>query len=54
VKVVYEVRQGDTLDHIASLFKTTVASLKKWNPRLLGSRLQAGARLTVYKLANAN
>jgi membrane-bound lytic murein transglycosylase D len=54
VKVIYEVRQGDTLDHIASLFKTTVASLKTWNPRLLGSRLQAGARLTVYRLANQN
>jgi len=52
VKVIYEVRQGDTLSHIASLFKTTVASLKTWNPRLLGSRLQAGARLTVYRLAN--
>ena len=52
VKVIYEVRQGDTLADIASLFKTTVASLKTWNPRLLGSRLQAGARLTVYRLAN--
>ena len=51
VKVIYEVRQGDTLADIASLFKTTVASLKTWNPRLLGSRLQAGARLTVYRLA---
>ena len=50
VKVIYEVRQGDTLTEIASLFKTTVAALKTWNPRLLGSRLQAGARLTVYKL----
>jgi len=52
VKVIYEVRQGDTLTEIASLFKTTVAALKTWNPRLLGSRLQAGARLTVYKLTN--
>jgi peptidoglycan lytic transglycosylase D len=52
VKVIYEVRQGDTLTEIASLFKTTVAALKTWNPRLLGSRLQAGARLTVYRLTN--
>ena len=52
VKVIYEVRQGDTLADIASHFKTTVASLKTWNPRLLGNRLQAGARLTVYRLAN--
>ena len=28
VKVIYEVRQGDTLTEIASLFKTTVAALK--------------------------
>jgi LysM repeat protein len=52
VKVIYEVQQGDTLADIASHFKTTVASLKTWNPRLLGSRLQAGARLTVYRLKN--
>jgi membrane-bound lytic murein transglycosylase D len=52
VKVIYEVRQGDTLAYIAGLFKTTVASLKTWNPRLLGGRLQAGARLTVYRLAD--
>ena len=50
VKVNYEVRRGDTLASIARLFKTTVASLKSWNPRLPGTQLLAGQRLTVYRL----
>jgi len=53
VKSVYEVKRGDTLASIAALFKTTVASLRTWNPRLPGNdRLTAGQRLTVYRLAN--
>ena len=50
VKVNYEVRRGDTLASIARLFKTTVASIKTWNPRLPGTQLLAGQRLTVYRL----
>ena len=50
VKVNYEVRRGDTLASIARLFKTTVASIKSWNPRLPGTQLLAGQRLTVYRL----
>jgi membrane-bound lytic murein transglycosylase D len=52
VKVNYQVKRGDTLASIARLFKTTVASLKTWNPRLPGTRLLAGQRLTVYRPAN--
>jgi membrane-bound lytic murein transglycosylase D len=52
VKTVYAVRRGDTLASVARLFKTTVASLKTWNPRLPGSHLTAGQRLTVYRPAN--
>jgi membrane-bound lytic murein transglycosylase D len=52
VKYVYEVRQGDTLFSIARLFKTTVDSIKTWNPRIPGDRLTAGQHLTVYRLAN--
>jgi len=52
VKVIYEVKQGDTLASVARLFKTTVASLRTWNPRLAGDRLNAGQRLTVYRLTN--
>ena len=52
VKVVYQVKRGDTLASIARLYKTTVASLKTWNPRIPGDRLTAGERLTVYTSAN--
>jgi membrane-bound lytic murein transglycosylase D len=51
IKTNYEVRRGDTLASIARLFQTTVASLKRWNPRLPNA-LTAGQRLTVYRLAN--
>jgi membrane-bound lytic murein transglycosylase D len=53
VKAIYEVKRGDTLASVAVLFKTSVASLKTWNPRIARSnRLTAGQRLTVYRLAN--
>jgi membrane-bound lytic murein transglycosylase D len=52
VKTFYQVRRGDTLASIANLFKTTVASLKTWNPRIPGDRVTTGQRLTVYRLAN--
>jgi len=34
VKVSYQVKRGDTLASIARVYKTSVASLKTWNPRL--------------------
>ena len=52
VKATYQVKRGDTLASIARLFKTTVASVKTWNPRLPGDRVTAGQRLTIYRLAN--
>jgi membrane-bound lytic murein transglycosylase D len=52
VKVIYEVKRGDTLASVARLFKTSIASLRTWNPRLPEDSLPAGARLTVYKLSN--
>jgi membrane-bound lytic murein transglycosylase D len=51
VKVIYAVRPGDTLASIARLFKTTVAALQSWNPRIPGDRIAAGQRLTVYRIA---
>jgi membrane-bound lytic murein transglycosylase D len=51
-KTVYQVKRGDTLASVARLFKTTVASLRTWNPRLPGSHLLAGQHLTVYRLTN--
>jgi membrane-bound lytic murein transglycosylase D len=52
VKTFYQVKKGDTLGSIANLFKTSVASLKTWNPRIPGDRVTTGQRLTVYRLAN--
>ena len=47
LKVIYEVKEGDTLSSIARLFKTSVASLRTWN-KIPGSRIAPGDRLTVY------
>jgi peptidoglycan lytic transglycosylase D len=52
VKTLYQVKRGDTLASIAELFKTTVSSLKTWNPRVPGDHLMAGQRLTVYRPTN--
>jgi membrane-bound lytic murein transglycosylase D len=54
VKATYQVRRGDTLSSIARLYETTVASLRTWNPRIPGSRLTAGQRLTVFMVATAS
>jgi membrane-bound lytic murein transglycosylase D len=51
VKVVYQVRRGDTLSSIARVFRTTVAALKSWN-RLPNSRISVGDRLTIFKRAD--
>jgi LysM repeat protein len=52
VKESYQVRQGDTLSSIARFYQTTVAAIKTWNPRIPTDRLDAGQKLTVYRLAN--
>jgi len=54
VKATYQVRKGDTLSSIARLYETTVASLRAWNPRIPGSRLTAGQRLTVFMIATSS
>jgi membrane-bound lytic murein transglycosylase D len=53
IKVIYEIKQGDTLASIARVFKTTVASIQTWN-RLSGTQIRIGDRLTVYAPARAN
>jgi len=52
VKVSYQVKRGDTLASIARQHKTTIASLKSWNPKLSNDHLNAGDHLTLYRLAN--
>lgn len=53
-KVVYRVKNGDTLFSIARLFNTTVDSLKRWNARIAGTRINIGDRLTIFALRTAN
>jgi membrane-bound lytic murein transglycosylase D len=50
VKITYKVQRGDTLSSIAQLFKTSVAALKTWNPRLPANRITPGQRLTVFAM----
>jgi hypothetical protein len=38
---------------IARLFKTTVAALRTWNPRLPSSHLTPGAHLTIFAARTA-
>jgi membrane-bound lytic murein transglycosylase D len=52
VKFSYQVKRGDTLASIARLYKTSVASVKTWNPRLPSNHLTAGQHLTLYRAAN--
>ena len=47
-RLVYRVKRGDTLTSIADLFKTSVASLRKWNG-LRTSHIAPGDRLTIFK-----
>jgi membrane-bound lytic murein transglycosylase D len=52
VKVLYRVKEGDTLASIARVFRTTASALRTWN-RLPSNRIVAGARLTIFT-ARAN
>jgi membrane-bound lytic murein transglycosylase D len=48
VKITYKVQQGDTLSSIARSFRTSVASLRTWNPNVrANNHLLPGSRLVV-------
>jgi peptidoglycan endopeptidase LytE len=47
VKVVYQVKRGDTLASIARVFSTNVTAIKTWN-NLPDTQIRAGERLTIY------
>ena len=52
IKVIYQVKRGDTLASIARVFSTNVSAIKTWN-HLSDTQIRAGARLTIYT-ARAN
>ena len=45
--VVHRVKRGDTLFSLARLYRTTVASLKRWN-QLQSNTILVGQRLTIF------
>ena len=47
MKVIYKVKQGDTLASIARAFRTDIAALRSWN-KLTGTRIVPGERLTIF------
>jgi membrane-bound lytic murein transglycosylase D len=47
VKVIYQVKKGDTLASIAHVFSTNVSAIKTWN-RMSDTQIRAGERLTIY------
>jgi membrane-bound lytic murein transglycosylase D len=53
VRVVYEVRRGDTLAAIARSFRTTVAAIQDWNS-LNGTRIYVGDELTIFTPLRGN
>jgi LysM repeat protein len=46
-RLIYRVKRGDTLSSIARVFRTTVASLRRWN-HLATSHVNAGDRLMIF------
>jgi len=46
-RIVYRVKDGDTLNLIARRHRVTVAALREWN-HLSGNVVRAGQRLTIY------
>ena len=50
-RLIYEVKQGDTLSSIARGFRTTVAALRSWN-HLASTHVSAGDRLMILPPAS--
>lgn len=47
-KVVYTIRNGDSLARVASKFKVSVADIRKWNPKVSQQKyVQPGDKLTL-------
>lgn len=48
VKVMYEIKRGDTLASIARIYNTSVSAIRTWN-KLPGTQITAGKRLAIYQ-----
>lgn len=48
-KLVYVVKRGDTLGHIAERYRTRASSIRRWNGLSYGEYIYPGQRLTIYQ-----
>jgi len=48
VRVVHEVKKGDTLYTIATNYNTSISSIRDWNKLSENDHLRVGERLTIY------
>jgi LysM repeat protein len=47
-KVIHQVRQGETLDKIATTYKTSVDAILSWNESEDLSVIHPGDRITIF------
>ena len=47
-KVIYKVKRGDTLGHIAEDYKTMARSIRRWNKLEYGQHIFPGQKLTIW------
>ena len=47
-KVIYKVRRGDTLGHIAEDYSTRAAKIRQWNGMKYGQHIYPGQKLTLW------
>ncbi|NOZ03391.1 MAG: LysM peptidoglycan-binding domain-containing protein, partial [FCB group bacterium] len=48
VKVVYTVKKGDTLGHIAEGYRTRASKIRRWNGLKYGEYIYPGQKLVVW------
>lgn len=51
-KMVYVVKRGDTLGHIAERYRTRASNIRRWNGLSYGDNIYPGQRLTIYQKKN--
>ena len=47
-KVIYKVRRGDTLGHIAEDYRTRASKIRQWNGMKYGQHIFPGQKLTLW------
>ena len=47
-KILYKVKRGDTLGHIAEDYKTLARNIRRWNKLDYGQHILPGQKLTIW------